>query len=101
MNRVRIAVVFYAALCATAFAQSNEATPPVVIGMNNFIHATGNLEKTTAFYRDIFGLEEPAPPLPPNPAVPAQFRPTIRNIFGEDPDGFEIELYQGLAISAP
>jgi catechol 2,3-dioxygenase-like lactoylglutathione lyase family enzyme len=26
--------------------------------------------------------------------VPAQFSPTIRNIFVEDPDGFKIELYQ-------
>jgi catechol 2,3-dioxygenase-like lactoylglutathione lyase family enzyme len=39
--------------------------------MNNFIHATANLEKTTAFYRDVFGLDQPAPPRPPNPAVPA------------------------------
>jgi catechol 2,3-dioxygenase-like lactoylglutathione lyase family enzyme len=39
--------------------------------MNNFIHATGNLEKTVAFYRDVFGLAQPAPPRPPNAAVPA------------------------------
>ena len=26
--------------------------------------------------------------------VPAQFSPTIRNIFVEDPDGFKVELYQ-------
>jgi len=26
--------------------------------------------------------------------VPAQFSPTIRNIFIEDPDGFKIELFQ-------
>jgi catechol 2,3-dioxygenase-like lactoylglutathione lyase family enzyme len=26
--------------------------------------------------------------------IPAQFSPTIRNIFVEDPDGFKIELFQ-------
>ena len=56
-------------LCGAASAQTKEA-PPVVIGMTNFIHATANLEKTTAFYRDIFGLDQPAPPRPPYPGVP-------------------------------
>ena len=56
---------------SAASAQTMDATPPVVIGMNNFVHATANLEKTTAFYRDIFGLDQPPPPRPPNPAVPA------------------------------
>jgi catechol 2,3-dioxygenase-like lactoylglutathione lyase family enzyme len=55
------------ALCGPAFAQQ----PPVVLGMNNFIHATADLEKTVAFYRDVFGLPQPPPPRPPNPAVPA------------------------------
>lgn len=53
-------------LCAVAVAQ----TSPVV-GMNNFIHATADLQKTVAFYRDVFGWEKPNPPRPPNPAVPA------------------------------
>jgi predicted enzyme related to lactoylglutathione lyase len=61
-------VLIVAALCASAFAQTKEA--PVVLGMNNFIHATDNLEKTVAFYRDVFGLEKPPAPRPPNPAVP-------------------------------
>ncbi len=42
-----------------------------VIGMNNFIHATDSLEKTVAFYHEVFGLATPPPPRPPNPAVPA------------------------------
>src|SRR5580704_6389522 len=54
------------ALCSSAFCQS-----PMVLGMNNYIHATQNLDNTVAFYRDVFGLEKPPPPRPPNPAVPA------------------------------
>ena len=45
--------------------------PPPVAGMLNFIHAVESREKSIAFYRDVFGLETPAPPRPPNPAVPA------------------------------
>lgn len=55
-------------LCGAAFARTK--TPPV-IGMLNYIHATANLEKSVAFYHDVFGLEKPNPPRPPNPAVPA------------------------------
>ncbi len=61
-----LATLLAVAWCGTAFAQT-----PVVLGMNNYIHATGDLEKTVAFYRDVFGLDKPAPPRPPNPAVPA------------------------------
>src|SRR5579863_8756747 len=54
-------------LCGAAFAQT-----PVVIGITNFNHATANLEKTTAFYRDIFGfgLDGIGDQIPPSPAVP-------------------------------
>jgi catechol 2,3-dioxygenase-like lactoylglutathione lyase family enzyme len=55
-------------LCGAAFAQTQA---PPVIGMLNYIHATANLERTVAFYHDVFGLEKPNPPRPPNPAVPA------------------------------
>jgi len=39
--------------------------------MLNFIHAVSNLDRSIAFYTDVFGLEKPAPPRPPNAAVPA------------------------------
>jgi catechol 2,3-dioxygenase-like lactoylglutathione lyase family enzyme len=45
--------------------------PAQTIGMNNWIHATANLDRTVQFYVQAFGLESPAPPRPPNPAVPA------------------------------
>jgi catechol 2,3-dioxygenase-like lactoylglutathione lyase family enzyme len=53
-------------LAAAACAQ----TPPVVLGMNNWIHAAADLDKTVKFYMDVFGVDKPAPPRPPNPAVP-------------------------------
>jgi len=45
--------------------------PAQTIGMNSWIHATANLDRTVQFYVQAFGLESPAPPRPPNPAVPA------------------------------
>ena len=60
-----------------------------VIGMNNFIHATDSLQKTVAFYEEVFGLPTPPPPRPPNPAVPglvnapgAQFQVAVFRIPG-------------------
>jgi len=50
------------ALLSAAFAQPKE-TPPVV-GMLNFIHAVSNLERSIAFYCDVFGLEKPNPARP-------------------------------------
>lgn len=56
-------------LSGTIFAQTKE--PPPVTGMLNFIHAVSNLERSIAFYCDVFGFEKPNPPRPPNPSVPA------------------------------
>jgi catechol 2,3-dioxygenase-like lactoylglutathione lyase family enzyme len=50
------------------FAQTEQPAP--VVGMLNYIHATANLDTTVQFYLDVFGLEKPNPPRPPNPAVP-------------------------------
>src|SRR5882757_8211328 len=69
IRRALLAVVFDAAFCGAGLAQIKEVSP--VLGMNNYIHATGDLEKTVNFYRDIFGFDKPAPPRPPNPAVSA------------------------------
>jgi catechol 2,3-dioxygenase-like lactoylglutathione lyase family enzyme len=53
-------------LAGVAFAKNDAA----VTGINNFIHATSDLQKTTQFYQDVFGFAKPAPSRPPNPAVP-------------------------------
>src|ERR1700722_4640356 len=58
-----------AAFVQAGFGQT--APQPPVIGMLNYIHAVSNLEKSIAFYHDVFGFATPAPPRPPNPAVPA------------------------------
>jgi catechol 2,3-dioxygenase-like lactoylglutathione lyase family enzyme len=39
--------------------------------MLNYIHATNNLERTLAFYHDVFGLDAPAPRPLLSPGVPA------------------------------
>jgi catechol 2,3-dioxygenase-like lactoylglutathione lyase family enzyme len=57
-------------MCGMAFAHSAPAQEPAVVGMLNFIHAVDSLEKTLAFYRDVFGLEAKIQPFP-NPGVPA------------------------------
>jgi len=62
---MRVLPALLLALTGSTWAQSP------VIGMNNFIHAANSLEKTVAFYRDVFGWPAPPPPRPPNPAVPA------------------------------
>jgi len=53
------------------FALISGAALAQTIGMNSWIHATANLDRTVQFYFEAFGLESPAPPRPPNPTVPA------------------------------
>jgi catechol 2,3-dioxygenase-like lactoylglutathione lyase family enzyme len=85
-------------LCSAAFAQ----TKAPVVGMLNYIHATAELDKTVAFYPDVFGLEKPNPPRPPNPAVPAlvnatgaQLQVAVFKIPGA-PFGFELTYFGGV-----
>ncbi len=67
---------------------------PRVVGLVHFIHATDTLETTTAFYKDVFGIEAPLRDFP-NPAVaPLNNVPGIklrmsRPVF-PDKAGFEI-----------
>jgi catechol 2,3-dioxygenase-like lactoylglutathione lyase family enzyme len=65
--RMRVPVLLVLPLLAAA---ASAQTPSVVVGMNNWIHATADLDKTVQFYMDVFGVDKPAPPRPPNPAVP-------------------------------
>src|SRR6185369_7181671 len=51
-------------LSGIVFAQTNAPAP--VAGMQNFIHSVANLEKSVAFYRDVFGLEMNGELRPPN-----------------------------------
>lgn len=55
---------------SAAFAQSGTPPAPAVVGILNYIHAVNSLDKTLAFYRDVFGLEAKPQPFP-NPGVPA------------------------------
>ncbi len=70
--RILLATLFCAAL---VFAQSgapgsNDA--PHVIGILNYVHAVNDVDKTVAFYHDVFGLEVGRQPSDfPNPGVPS------------------------------
>jgi catechol 2,3-dioxygenase-like lactoylglutathione lyase family enzyme len=53
------------------FAQTDPPPSPApVVGILNYIHAVNDLERTLAFYQDVFGLEGKPQPFP-NPGVPA------------------------------
>ena len=58
-------------LALFVLAVMSGAAPAQTIGMNSWIHATANLDRTVQFYIEAFGLESPAPPQSPSPAVPA------------------------------
>jgi catechol 2,3-dioxygenase-like lactoylglutathione lyase family enzyme len=88
---------------ATAAGQTAPVAgePPHVIGLVHFIHATDTLETTTAFYRDVFGLDAPLRPFT-NPAVatlnnvPGIVLRASRPIF-PDKAGFEITEFTNVA----
>ena len=59
-------------LAAVAFGQTGTAASDApVVGMLNYIHATNDLDRTLAFYHDVFGLDAPAPRPLLSPGVPA------------------------------
>jgi catechol 2,3-dioxygenase-like lactoylglutathione lyase family enzyme len=69
---------FFSAILLAGFAFAQTGTAPSsapsdapVVGMLNYIHATNHLDTTLAFYRDVFGLEAPAPRPLLNPGIPA------------------------------
>jgi catechol 2,3-dioxygenase-like lactoylglutathione lyase family enzyme len=58
-------------LAAAVFAQPQPApTNSPVVGILNYIHAVNNLDRTLAFYHQVFGLDGDPRPFP-NPGVPA------------------------------
>ena len=60
-------------LAQVCFAQT-DTTPPSaapVAGILNYIHAVNDLDRTLAFYHDVFGLDAPAPRPLPSPGIPA------------------------------
>ena len=76
-------------LAGAAFAQTGTVpSDGPVVGMLNYIHATNHLEKTLAFYHEVFGLDAPAPRPLLSPGVPAltnspgvKLRLSTRSIF--------------------
>jgi catechol 2,3-dioxygenase-like lactoylglutathione lyase family enzyme len=60
-------------ISTVAFAQAGGPAPHTgvpTVGMLNYIHAVKDLDKTLAFYHDVFGLDAKPRPFP-NPGVPA------------------------------
>jgi len=89
-------------LSGAVFGQTNAPAP--VAGMQNFIHSVANLEKSVAFYREVFGLEMNGEMRPPNanPTVlglvnagGAKFRAATFKIPGA---GFGLELTEFTGI---
>jgi catechol 2,3-dioxygenase-like lactoylglutathione lyase family enzyme len=59
-------------LAGVAFGQTGSVpSDGPVVGMLNYIHATNDLDRTVAFYHDVFGLDAPAPRPLNSPGVPA------------------------------
>ena len=56
--------------CAHVSAQSSAAsTPPHVVNLLHFIHATDTLEPVLAFFHDVFGFDAPEPRVNNSPGV--------------------------------
>jgi catechol 2,3-dioxygenase-like lactoylglutathione lyase family enzyme len=65
---------FLLAILLAGVASAQTGTAPSdgpVVGMLNYIHATNDLDRTLAFYHDVFGLDAPAPRPLNSPGVPA------------------------------
>ena len=61
MHRTRLAILGTILACglSAASADENASGPPRAVSLMHYIHATQNVDTTTAFYRDVFGLETP------------------------------------------
>jgi catechol 2,3-dioxygenase-like lactoylglutathione lyase family enzyme len=90
-------------LASVAFAQTG--APPSdapVVGMLNYIHATNDLDRTLAFYHEVFGLDAPEPRPLLSPGVPALTNSpgvTLRLTTLHFPNtvfGFELTQFSGV-----
>ena len=86
MRRLCAASILWAVMWVAASAQVAGAQSSPVRGLYNWIHSTGDAERSFAFYRDVFGIElsrSPfAGPAPAN-APPERIRPAAE--AGSDP----------------
>jgi len=100
---VRIRIALLSLLSITAFGQFAPApdTGVPTVGMLNWIHAVNDLDKTLAFYHEVFGLDAEARPFP-NPGVPALTNSpgaTLRLATLKLPNagfGFELTQFSGV-----
>ena len=102
MRILPIALLLAGAAPMCLHAQTAANTP--VTGMQNFIHSVANIEKSAAFYHDVFGLELNGELRPPNgnpmvlglvSAQGAQFRAAVMKIPGA---AFSLELTEFTGI---
>lgn len=63
------AAVFFAAFAFSGSAQTQSPAKPQIVSLSHAIHAVEDLDKTLAFYHDVFGLNG-MPQNFPNPGVP-------------------------------
>jgi catechol 2,3-dioxygenase-like lactoylglutathione lyase family enzyme len=73
MRRLFVVALFAATWFAQVSFAQTDTTPPAsgpVVGILNYIHAVDTLDKTLAFYNDVFGLKGEPRPFP-NPGVAA------------------------------
>jgi catechol 2,3-dioxygenase-like lactoylglutathione lyase family enzyme len=68
----RILLTLGVCIAACPLVSPAQTETPHAIGILNYVHAVNDVEKTVAFYKDVFGLELRSEPREfPNPGVPA------------------------------
>jgi len=95
MNRIHIGLALGALTGVVTLAQTPAPPTAPVVGILHALHATTSVEKTAAFYRDVFGFAGEPRPFP-NPAVPMLTNSPgvrLRNLIYRMPvAGFNYEL---------
>ena len=88
-------VATLAAVCAQQAYQGPARSEAPVRGLYNWIHSTGDAERSFSFYRDVFGIG-----LARSPFAGSASRPFGRFVFAIDPDGVLVEFVEP-STSAP
>src|SRR5678815_3347961 len=82
------------------------AVEPAARGLYNWIHSTGDAERSFAFYRDVFGIELARSPFAGTASANARRAPVVtiggvpldtpigRAMLVRDPDGYLVEVRQ-------